>query len=94
MASELTKDDVEIIKDSFQALDIDGDGEIARCEIKEFFKNYSDDKIDSMMRLLDSDMDGMLTFLQFMEAFALLEYGKGKLTSQETRQLYIYRPKH
>ena len=95
MALELTGEEFEDIRDSFKALDLNGDGKICKTELKIFFEtNTSDDEIAATMRMMDKGIDGDIEFPEFLEMVAFFEYDKGKWTSWKIRQMFRALDKH
>ena len=62
----------EKIKNAFQKMDQNGDGEATKEEIKEMFKSmkgdFTDDEIDELVKIADANGDGKINFEEFTKA--------------------------
>ena len=91
MALHLTGEEFETLRDYFKDLDEDEDGKITRSELKAYFEvrsvSRSDDDVDTMMRMMDSDVSGSVEFPEFLEMLAFFEYNKG-ISEWQLRQMF------
>jgi calcium-dependent protein kinase len=67
MASE----DISNLRDTFSALDVNGDGVLSAEELKEGMKNFTGeimDNIDELLRRVDEDGNGGINYSEFLTA--------------------------
>merc|ERR1712203_583375 len=81
----------------WESMDKDGDGELTKLEAKDGQDKFSDDKVDDMWPLIDTDKSGTISFDEFVafmkakkkEADGCWERmdkdGDGELTKQEVK---------
>merc|ERR1712151_293346 len=81
----------------WESMDKDGDGELTQQEVKDGQDKFSDDKVDDMWPLIDTDKSGTISFDEFVafmkaknkEADGCWERmdkdGDGELTKQEVK---------
>ena len=77
MALQLDGHEFEAIRDKFRAVDTDGDGQLTRAELSEYFGNDNSDKVEFTIKLMDLDNNGVIEFHEFLEMTAFLDYKKG-----------------
>ena len=87
MALQLTGGEFEAIRDLFRTIDQDGDGQLTKEELTEYFGKSKQDKVDFNMRLMDLDRSGTVEFHEFLEMVAFLDYDKG-ITEKNIKQFF------
>merc|ERR1712020_743692 len=77
MALQLTGGEFELIRDRFLAIDQDGDGQLTKEELTEYFGKDKNDRVDFTVKLMDLDCNGTVEFHEFLEMVAFLDFNKG-----------------
>ena len=77
MASKLTGEEFEEIRNTFSQIDSNNNGQITRSEFREFLSaKRSDEEIDYIMRLMDMDSSDSVEFPEYLKIIAVLDYKK------------------
>ena len=87
MALQLTASEFEAIRDRFLTIDQDGDGQLTKEELTEYFGNDKHEKVDFTMKLMDLDRNGTVEFHEFLEMVAFLDFNKG-ITEWKIKQFF------
>ena len=77
MAVQLNGEEFETIRDKFLSIDKDGDGQLTKDELTEYFGTDKIERVDFTLKLMDLDRSGTIEFHEFMEMVAFLEFNKG-----------------
>ena len=71
MSLELTKTQIEELKESFMTFDKNGDGSISKEELKDalrlFGQNVTDRQVEEMINSVDNDGNGTIEFPEFTQ---------------------------
>lgn len=86
MTNTLTEDQIKNLKVAFQALDKDGDGNVTASEMKEAFRDLSNEEIQNILANADIDGDGQLSYEELIMAAV-----QRKIVSKEERLLALFR---
>ena len=87
MALQLSGEEFETIRDNFLRIDKDGDGQLTKDELTEYFGTANLERVDFTLRLMDLDRSGAIEFHEFIEMVAFLEFNKG-VTEDKLRQFF------
>ena len=87
MAIQLSGEEFETIRDSFLRIDKDGDGQLTKDELTEYFGTSNLERVDFTLQLMDLDRSGTIEFHEFIEMVAFLEFNKG-VTEDKLRQFF------
>ena len=82
MAIQLTGEEFELIRDTFVAIDKDGNGHLTYSELKQCFEDCEEGMVDFYLRILDVDGNGTVEFPDFLEMSAFLNSTKMPNESQ------------
>lgn len=75
VANKLSANDVRGLRDAFCKIDVDNTGFITYPELKEAlkeagFKDATDEEVEAMLKTMDADGDGTISWQEFLEATA------------------------
>ena len=87
MAIQLSGEEFETIRDNFLRIDKDGDGQLTKDELTDYFGTANLERVDFTLKLMDMDRSGTIEFHEFIEMVAFLEYSKG-VTEEKLRQFF------
>lgn len=87
MAIQLSGEEFETIRDSFLRIDKDGDGQLTKDELTEYFGTSNLERVEFTLQLMDLDRSGTIEFHEFIEMVAFLEFNKG-VTEEKLRQFF------
>lgn len=86
MVNRLNDDQIEAVKTAFQAIDKDGDGNITAEELKQCFRDLSDEEILLILRNADFNGNGQISY----EELLMLTLQR-KIASKEERLIQVFR---
>lgn len=76
------------LRDTFQAIDTDGDGTISPQEITSFLRGFGQNptnaQLDAIMRNLDADKNGSIDFEEFVDLMAARSKATGSALDEES----------
>ena len=87
MALQLTGGEFESIRDKFLAIDQDGDGQLTKEELTEYFGKDKNERVDFTIKLMDLDCNETVEFHEFLEMVAFLDFNKG-ITECKIKQFF------
>ena len=87
MAVQLNGEEFETIRDKFLSIDKDGDGQLTKDELTDYFGTEKTERVDFTLKLMDLDRSGTIEFHEFMEMVAFLEFNKG-VTEEKLKQFF------